>query len=153
MYARVLLLYVFLISPKIVVSQFKCDYRMYGRPKLEDCANTYLTMPDSRAIKSTPKLTTFRRFVEPQLLKPPFAALENDLGAAMEQIPKFWRYSKPIFRTITGLLTKACLHRNMPLRSHSHCSCERPGDRSRASVELGVSRARSNEAVEELHWS
>lgn len=152
MHSRHILIYVFLISIQNVVSQFKCDYRMYGRPKLEDCASTFLAMPHSKSSASTPKLDDFRRFVEPQLLEPPFAALENDLGTEMQQIPKFWRYSKPIFRNITGSLTKACLCRNMPLRSHGHCSCERPRDRSRAGLNLGVCRARSSEVVEKLYW-
>lgn len=67
---------------------------MYGRPKTEDCASTYLAMPDAKSSISTDKLSTFRRFVEPQQLEPPFAAILNDFGAEMEQILKFWRYSK-----------------------------------------------------------
>lgn len=109
MHSRTLLPLQFLAFVQVVVSQFKCDPRMYGRPKMEDCASAYLAMPDSRITSPTPTLEEFRRFVEPQLLEPPFAAVENDLGAAMEQIPKFWRYSKPASSIFTALLTKGVL--------------------------------------------
>ncbi len=123
-----LLPYIFLIFVQTVVSQFKCDYRMYGRPKLDDCASTWLAMPDSRAKVPTPRLEDFRRFVEPQLLEPPFSTLRNDFGAAMEQVPKFWRYSEPIFRNSAVSLNIVRLHRDMSLRSHGYCSCKRPCD-------------------------
>jgi len=151
MHFQPLPLLVFLASLRVVVSQFKCDYRMYGRPKLEDCASTFLAMPDSRVTASTPKLETFRRFVEPQLLEPPFTTVENDLGAAMEQIPKFWRCSKPIFWILIGWLTQACLHRILSFCSHGYCSCGRQSDRCRASLDLGVRRATSAEGVKELY--
>lgn len=84
----------FLLLLDFAVSQFKCDFRMYGRPQIGDCASTFLAMPDSKEMKATAKLATLRRFVEPQFLDPPFSPLESDLASEMEQIPKFWRYSK-----------------------------------------------------------
>ena len=83
----------FAIYINYAISQFKCDYRMYGRPDLEDCASTFLALPDSKSTRSTPRLGTLRRFVEPQFLDPPFSPLKSDLASAMEQLPKFWRYS------------------------------------------------------------
>ena len=76
----------------LAVSQFKCDYRMYGRPKVEDCASVFLSMPDAK-FRQTMRLATFRKFVEPQLLEPPFSPVQNDLASTMEQMPKFWRHS------------------------------------------------------------
>lgn len=83
-----------LIIPPTALAQFKCDARMYGRPKLEDCAGTFLTLPDAKAITPTPKSELFRRFVEPQFLMPPFSPVHNDIKSQMEQLPKFWRYSQ-----------------------------------------------------------
>ena len=76
-------------------SQYKCDFRMYGRPKVEDCASAFLTLPDAREIRLTLRLSTFRKFVEPQLLEPPFSPVDNDLASEMEQLPKFWKFSEP----------------------------------------------------------
>ena len=76
----------------LAVCQFKCDYRMYGRPKVEDCASAFLSLPDAK-FAQTIRLATFRKFVEPQLLEPPFSPVENDLASTMEQLPKIWRHS------------------------------------------------------------
>lgn len=82
----------FLASLDFATPQYKCDFRMYGRPKLEDCASTFLALPDAKEIMPTLKMSTLRKFVEPQLLDPPFSPVENDLGSEMEQLPKFWRH-------------------------------------------------------------
>lgn len=87
----------FLAAIRGVVSQFKCDFLMYGRPKMDDCASTFLAMPDSGVSQVTQRLDTVRRFIEPQFLEPPFSAVKNDMGASMEQLPKFWRYSKSAY--------------------------------------------------------
>ena len=67
---------------------------MFGRPGLEDCASTFLALPDAKESRRTEKLGLVRKFVEPQFLDPPFSRVENNLGSEMEQLPKFWRYSK-----------------------------------------------------------
>lgn len=77
---------------QVVCSQWKCDYRLYGRPKLDDCAGALLSMPDASSKSPTPKLAAVRKFVEPQYLEPPFSQCRNELDAPMEQLPKFWRY-------------------------------------------------------------
>lgn len=79
---------------QVVFSQWKCDYHIYGRPQLDDCAGALLSMPDAPSKGRTTKLTAFRKFVEPQYLVPPFSQCRNELEAPMEQLPKFWRYSQ-----------------------------------------------------------
>lgn len=79
---------------QLAAAQFKCDVRMYGRPKLEDCASTHLALPNPRSRGPEFGYSNLRHFVEPQLLEPPFSPVENDLVEEMEQLPKFWRYSK-----------------------------------------------------------
>ena len=78
---------------QIVFSQWKCDYRTFGRPQLVDCASALLSMPDAASTSPTSKLRAVRKFVEPQYLEPPFSQCQNELDAPMEQLPKFWRYS------------------------------------------------------------
>ena len=78
---------------QIVFSQWKCDYRIYGKPKLVDCAGAILSMPDATSKVPTSKLRAIRKFVEPQYLEPPFSECQSELDAPMEQLPKFWRYS------------------------------------------------------------
>ncbi|CAF9940479.1 hypothetical protein IMSHALPRED_002042 [Imshaugia aleurites] len=78
---------------QVTYGQWKCDYRVYGRPQLNDCAGALLSMPDASSKSSTPKLVAFRKFVEPQYLEPPFSQCLNELDAPMEQLPKFWRYN------------------------------------------------------------
>ena len=71
---------------------FKCDYRIYGRPTVEDCAYTLNALPDAASPHPTLKLTESRYFIEPQFLEPPFKPQHNDYVGEMEQLPKFWRY-------------------------------------------------------------
>ena len=75
---------------QLVLTQWKCDYRSYGRPQLDHCAGALTSMPDA----TTTKLAVKRKFVEPQFLEPPFNQCHNGLDARMEQLPKFWRYSQ-----------------------------------------------------------
>ena len=79
---------------QVIFSQWKCDYRVYGRPRLNDCAAALLSMPDATSETPTTKLAAVRKFVEPQYLEPPFSECHNQLDAPMEQLPKFWRYSQ-----------------------------------------------------------
>ena len=91
---RIMFIFGVFVFVHLVASQFKCDYRMYGRPIIEDCASAFLALPDAKELRQTARLTLVRKFVEPQLLSPPFSPVINDVGAPMEQIPKFWRYSQ-----------------------------------------------------------
>lgn len=90
----------YLVLNLFVLFQFghcahKCNYRVFGRPDLYDCAGAFLKLPDGSSREATPKLTTLRKFVEPQFLEPPFRPVDAYMGAEMEQLPKFWRYGKP----------------------------------------------------------
>ncbi|KAL9137139.1 MAG: hypothetical protein Q9175_001651 [Cornicularia normoerica] len=77
---------------QVVLSQWKCDYQIYGRPQLDDCVGALLSMPDASSKSTTTKLAAVRKFVEPQYLEPPFSQCRNELDAPMEQLPKFWKY-------------------------------------------------------------
>lgn len=93
MKSRTSLLLICFAFTQIAFGQFKCDYRVYGRPKLDDCAGALLSMPDASFLRHpTAKLAAVRKFVEPQYLEPPFSQCHNELDAPMEQLPKFWRY-------------------------------------------------------------
>lgn len=111
----------------VVFSQWKCDYRTYGRPQLVDCAGALLSMPDAASKITTSKLRAVRKFVEPQFLAPPFSQCKNELDAPMEQLPKFWRYSacySPSSQMKRSLLTRVhcietCRIALMPLAGES----------------------------------
>ena len=90
----VLFLSMHLMLFDLALSQWKCNSRIFGRPVLEDCASTFLALPDAKETVRTEKLSLVRKFVEPQFLEPPFSPVQNDLATEMEQVPKFWRYSK-----------------------------------------------------------
>ena len=83
-----------LSTTQIVLSQWKCDSRVYGRPPLDQCARALTSMPDATAKSPTIKLAAIRKFVEPQYLEPPFSRCHNERDAPMEQLPKFWRFSQ-----------------------------------------------------------
>ena len=89
---------------QLVLSQWKCDHRAYGRPHLDHCASTLASMPDALS-KSPTELSAYRKFVEPQYLEPPFAPCHNELDARMEQLPKFWRYSQLDDPALCGAIT------------------------------------------------
>ena len=86
---------------QIVLSQWKCDSRVYGRPPVEHCARALTSMPDATAKSPTERLAAIRKFVEPQYLGPPFSRCHNERDAPMEQLPKFWRYSQSERHRIT----------------------------------------------------
>lgn len=92
---------------QVVLSQWKCDYQIYGRPQLDHCAGALTSMPDATAKSPTTKLAARRKFVEPQYLEPPFNQCHNGLDVPMEQLPKFWRskscrFALAILPTPTG---------------------------------------------------
>ena len=93
MKSRVSLILAVYAFAQVVYTQWKCNYRVYGRPQLNDCVGALLSMPDAMAETTTTKLKAVRKFVEPQYLEPPFSECRNELDAQMEQIPKFWRLS------------------------------------------------------------
>ena len=83
-----------LTTTQVVLSQWKCDSQVYGRPVLEHCAKVLTSMPDASAKSPTTRLAAMRKFVEPQYLEPPFSRCRNERDAPMEQLPKLWRYSQ-----------------------------------------------------------
>ena len=82
-----------------LADMFVCG-EFYGAPKPRDCKGAVLSMPEAGASKLTPLLGLLRQFVEPQQLVPPFSEVKNVWKTEMEQIPKYWRYSKPSHRSL-----------------------------------------------------
>ena len=81
MKSRSSLLLALVVYVQIVLSQWKCDYRLYGRPPLDDCAKALLTLPEASAKFPSSRLDDPRKFVEPQYLEPPFGECPTNLSA------------------------------------------------------------------------
>lgn len=77
------LLLALVVYNQVVLSQWKCDYRVYGRPQLDDCAKALSSLPEASKKNPDSKLDDPRKFVEPQYLEPPFGECPTNL-AAME---------------------------------------------------------------------
>ena len=147
-------LLVLTVFTSLAFSQWKCDSRMYGRPKVEDCASSMLDMPDAKLLHPTEKLGTFRKFVEPQFLRPAFRPVENDLAAPMEQLPRFWRYSQ--WNSKASVVAEEKLTHDMPRRILSYGAdvyCQHRGYSlvSGERLDMGIHRKQRPYAIQEMH--
>ena len=68
----------------------QCDKDLYGSPKIEDCNEAIFWIP-----KNNPNANSMHIFAEPQLLNPPFKAVENIFAPkAIIQLPKIFKYGE-----------------------------------------------------------
>ena len=85
-----LLMQVALATPNpLQVQPPRCDKDFYGSPKIEDCNQAFFWIPKG------PNAATNQIFAEPQLMDPPFKALENvHAPKGIIQLPKIFKYGE-----------------------------------------------------------
>ncbi len=72
-----------------------CKSEPYGTPVVDDCREAmqwipFFDLPRGCALSEA---TAFRRFVEPQFMKPPFSQINPFAPLAIVQLPKIWKHS------------------------------------------------------------
>ena len=84
-----LLIQLAMATPKpLPIAPPYCDKDFYGSPKIEDCNQAIFWIP-----KTGPNADSVHIFAEPQLLIPPFRALQNPYAPkAIIQLPKIFKY-------------------------------------------------------------